>query len=160
MKRAWIVGLCLVLLGTGCSRGQAVSQPEPEVRVEEEEVIEVKVVDDLPEEAYKRVKYRVQEELMVFDASRFDDGLMASVREVVLTGMDRSLVKEVIEETLSGYMDLWKREIVTERLEFLVGEYSRNDFEKLMQDTSNKQIKDMVVAYVLEKLIQEGYQFD
>ncbi len=160
MRRAWIVGLCLVLLGTGCSNRQEEIQPKAEVRVEEEEVIEVKLVEDLSEEAYKRVKYRVQEELLVFDASRFDDGIMASVHEVVLTGMDRTLVKEVIEETLSGYMDLWKREIVTERLEFLVGEYSRNDFEKLMQDTSNKQIKDMVVAYVLEKLIQEGYQFD
>lgn len=97
---------------------------------------------------------------MVFDASRFDDGLMAAVKEDVRSGMDKSLAKEIVNETLSGYMDMWKREIVSETLEFLVGEYSRSDFDKLMQSTSNSQIKTMVVAYVMEKLSQEGYQFE
>ncbi len=159
MKKAWVAGICLLFLLVGCASNAEVETVVKKERIVEE-VIEVKVVEDLEKEVYKKVRYRIQEELLVFDASRFDDGLMASVREMVKSGMERSLVKEIVEETLGGYMDLWKREIVTERLEFLVGEYSRNDFEKLMQDTSNTQIKGMVVAYVIEKLIQEGYQFD
>ncbi len=159
MKRVWIVGACLLWAVTGCS---STPEPEPvvaEVVVEEAE-IEVELVEDLDDETYKKVRYRIQDELMVFDASRFDDGLMAAVKEDVRSGMDKSLAKEIVNETLSGYMDMWKREIVSETLEFLVGEYSRSDFDKLMQSTSNSQIKTMVVAYVMEKLSQEGYQFE
>lgn len=98
---------------------------------------------------------------MVFDASRFDEGLMLAVKEDVKSGMDRELAKEIVEETLSGYLNMWKREIITESLEFfLVGEYSRSDFEKLIENTTNEQIKGMVIAYAIEKLEQEGYQFD
>lgn len=160
MKKAWIIGVCLALALTGCS-----SEPEPEPKsVVADEVVdeipEVEVVEDMDEETFKKVRYHIHDQLMVFDASRFDEGLMMAVREKVKSGMDRELAKKIVEEILSGYMNMWKREIVTESLEFLVGDYSRNDFEKLMENTSNDQIKDMVIAYVIEKLEQEGYEFD
>tara|TARA_Y100001933_G_scaffold237622_1_gene260638 strand:- start:73 stop:552 length:480 start_codon:yes stop_codon:yes gene_type:complete len=159
MKKALITMMVFTIALSGCVKRQA---PEPEVEdlPIEEEIPEAKDVEDLPEEAFKRVRYHIQEQLLVFDASRFDEGLMIAVREDINTGLDKDQAKSIVEETLSGYMDMWKREIVTESLEFLVGEYSRRDFEKLMEDTSNKQIKNMVIAYVLEKLEQEGYQFE
>jgi len=161
MIRAWIIGICLILTITGCTK-KAEPELDPEVLevVVEELEEEVVVIENLDEEIYKKVRYRVQDELMVFDASRMDDGLMAAVRDDVRSGMDKEFAKEIIEEILDGYMNLWKQEIVTETLEFHVGEYSRSDFEKLMQNTSNSQIKGMVVAYVMEKLKQEGYQFE
>ncbi|WP_430884682.1 hypothetical protein [Fusibacter sp. JL216-2] len=159
MKKALIAILLFVIALTGCAKKAA---PEPEIEDVpiEEEIPEAKDVENLPEEAFKRVRYHIQEQLLVFDASRFDEGLMLAVREEINTGLDKEQAKSIVDETLSGYMDMWKREIVTESLEFLVGEYSRRDFEKLMEDTSNKQIKSMVIAYVLEKLEQEGYQFE
>lgn len=159
MKKALIAILLFTIALSGCAKKEA---PKPEVDDTpiEEEIPEAKDVEDLPEEAFKRVRYHIQEQLLVFDASRFDEGLMMAVREDINTGLDKEQAKSIVEETLSGYMDMWKREIVTESLEFLVGDYSRRDFEKLMEDTSNKQIKSMVIAYVLEKLEQEGYQFE
>lgn len=160
MKKAWIIGLCTLLVLTGCSR-QPEKKPEPVVEeVVVEEVPEVEEVEDLNDEAYRKVRLHIQEQLLVFDASRFDEGLMIAVRDDVKSGMDNSLAKEVVLEVLDGYLDMWKREIVTESLEFLVGEYSRADYEKLMQDTSNDPIQGMVAAYVIEKLKQEGYEFD
>ncbi len=161
MKKAWIVGTCLVLALSGCSKEV---EPEPEEAAEdlvvEEEIPEVVLVEDLDDETFKKVRYHIQDQLMVFDASRFDEGLMLAVKEDVKSGMDRELAKEIVEETLSGYLNMWKREIITESLEFLVGEYSRSDFEKLIENTTNEQIKGMVIAYAIEKLEQEGYQFD
>lgn len=159
MKKALIAILLFTIALSGCAKKEA-PKPEVEDTPIEEEIPEAKDVEDLPEEAFKRVRYHIQEQLLVFDASRFDEGLMMAVREDINTGLDKEQAKSIVEETLSGYMDMWKREIVTESLEFLVGEYSRRDFEKLMEDTSNKQIKSMVIAYVLEKLEQEGYQFE
>lgn len=159
MKKALIAILLFTIALSGCAKKEA-AKPEVEDTPIEEEIPEAKDVEDLPEEAFKRVRYHIQEQLLVFDASRFDEGLMMAVREDINTGLDKEQAKSIVEETLSGYMDMWKREIVTESLEFLVGEYSRRDFEKLMEDTSNKQIKSMVIAYVLEKLEQEGYQFE
>lgn len=159
MKKALIAILLFTIALSGCAKKEA-PKPEVEDTPIEEEIPEAKDVEDLPEEAFKRVRYHIQEQLLVFDASRFDEGLMMAVREDINTGLDKEQAKSIVEETLSGYMDMWKREIVTESLEFLVGDYSRRDFEKLMEDTSNKQIKSMVIAYVLEKLEQEGYQFE
>ncbi len=124
MKKALIAILLFVIALTGCAKKAA---PEPEIEDVpiEEEIPEAKDVENLPEEAFKRVRYHIQEQLLVFDASRFDEGLMLAVREEINTGLDKEQAKSIVDETLSGYMDMWKREIVTESLEFLVGEYSR-----------------------------------
>ena len=160
MKKAWIVGLVVIMSLTGCSE-KPEEKPVPVVEeAVEEEIPEVEEVENLNDEAYTKVRGHIQEQLLVFDASRLDEGLMMAVRDDVRTGMDRSLAKEVVVEVLDGYLDMWKQEIVTESLEFLVGEYSRSDYEKLIQDTSNDPIQSMVVAYVIEKLRQEGYEFD
>jgi len=158
MKRALIIGICLVLLLVGCTKK---TEPLPVVEeVVEEEEIEVEVVEDLDEDSFKKVKFRVQEELLVFDASRFDEGLMEVVKEDIHSGMTRELAKKIVGGILAEYMDLWKQEIVSETLEFHVGEYSRADFDRLMNNTSNKQIKAMVVVYVIQKLEQDGYKFE
>jgi len=160
MKRAWIIGICLVLLLVGCTKK---TEPLPVVEeVVEEEIVEeeVEVVEDLDEDSFNRVKSRVQEELLVFDASRFDEGLMETVKEDIHSGMTREHAKGVVEEILTEYMDLWKQEIVSETLEFHVGKYSRADFDRLMNNTTNKQIKAMVVVYVIQKLEQDGYKFE
>jgi len=161
MKKALLIGLFLVLVLAGCSRQVEEEKPVSVIpETVEEEIPEVEEVEDLSDEAYRKVRVHIQDQLMVFDASRFDEGLMMAVRDDVMSGMDKTLAKEIVEEVLDGYLDMWKREIVTESLEFLVGEYSRADYEKLMQNTSNDPIQGMVVAYVIEKLKQEGYEFD
>ncbi len=62
MKKAWIVGTCLVLALSGCSKEV---EPEPEEAAEdlvvEEEIPEVVLVEDLDDEYFKRLDiiYRI-----------------------------------------------------------------------------------------------------
>lgn len=158
MKNLWMICLCSALILSGCTRVQAAELPQRPVPLPAAEPEEA-LVEDMENEQFKLVRYRIQEELLVFDASRLDDGLMSAARDEVQKGMDKTMAKTAVETIIETHADLWKQEIISENLEYLVGEYSRSDFERMVRSTSNDQVQGMITAYVLEKLKQEGYQF-
>ncbi len=117
--------------------------------VQEEEVPE-ELGDPLDEDAYKNVRREIQKRLLVFDVDQHHDEVSQALLKVVKASDSEDQVKARIRTIVEDRLDDWKRAEIRQSLEVLEVPFGTGDIDRLMEDTSNRAIVDLVVAFEIQ----------
>ncbi len=125
-------------------------------KVEVEEVEKEEVSIDLDRFDFIRIK--VQNRLSVFDVGDYEKSLMELINSQISSPISRSGAEDIIDSDLEILFPQWHRQIVINTLNFEVGEglYSQDNVQRLIDETSIKQLKPLVKAYAITKLKRDG----
>lgn len=112
-----------------------------------EEVEEVIEGEPIPEDIYEDIRRAVQERLLVYDVDKYHDQISREILQKLRRSDDEEEAKGKIRAIVEAHLDEWKRADILSALQVLGVEHTEQDVERLMEDTTNAAIVDLVVAF-------------